>query len=526
MALENRLEKLNSQRQGLLDDVVERVVSHQLAAARLGGDAALEYVLNDVCYEETKRIESAGGDAARWSTLASRLHGMSEQEKVLVLRTMVSNFAEDIVGVFNPTAYKVASRVIPSALGFLLAPIHSLRDGANALTSMDSRIVVGGEVDVIRRCAKRGTLVVAPTHSSHLDSPAIGFGLQREGLPPVTYGAGANLFANPFMSYFLRNLGAYRVDRRLKFSLYKDVLKAYSTVLLERGYHSLFFPGGTRCRSNLVERQLKLGLLGTSLAAYANNVRAGRDARVYVVPATINYRLVLEAETLIADYLAERGKRRYIIMNDESSELHRLVDFFRKIFALEGSVVVQLGRPLDPLGHSVDDDGESLDRRGRMVDPRTFLIDSSGQLTDDTQRDAEYTRRLGQQLAQAYVPLLVLHSTAIVARTLWDRLARKYETRDVYRLLRADHSLPVCTWQEACLDVDAWQAFLRSHPAFGQLHTTSGTTSTTVMEDAMRGLSSYHTNIVAERRGDNVYVRDVALLFFYANRLAHIERLA
>ena len=76
--------------------------------------------------------------------------------------------------------------------------------------------------------------------------PRSGFGLMRAGLPPTTYGAGKNLFTNPFISFFMRNLGAYRVDRRLRFELYKDVLKEYSTVLLEHGYHSLFFPGGTR----------------------------------------------------------------------------------------------------------------------------------------------------------------------------------------------------------------------------------------------------------------------------------------
>src|SRR5206468_3154184 len=197
-----------------------------------------------------------------------------------------------------------------------------VRSGLAALQSLDQRVTVEGELDVVRACAERGTLVVTPTHSSNMDSPAIGLGLLRAGLPPTTYGAGKNLFTNPFISFFMRNLGAYRVDRRLKFELYKDVLKEYSTVLLEHGYHSLFFPGGTRSRSNLVEKQLKLGLLGTTVTAYKNLVREGKpNKRLYIVPATINYRLVLEAETLIDDYLAETGKSRYIITDDEFSRV-------------------------------------------------------------------------------------------------------------------------------------------------------------------------------------------------------------
>ncbi len=55
-----------------------------------------------------------------------------------------------------------------------------------------------------------------PTHASNLDSLALGYALQRDELPPVVYGAGKNLFTNPIISFFMHNLGAYRVDRRVK----------------------------------------------------------------------------------------------------------------------------------------------------------------------------------------------------------------------------------------------------------------------------------------------------------------------
>src|SRR4051794_22648149 len=260
----------------------------------------------------------------------------------------------------------------------------------------------------------------------------------RAGLPPTTYGAGKNLFTNPFISFFMRNLGAYRVDRRLKFELYKDVLKEYSTVLLEHGYHSLFFPGGTRCRSNIIEKNLKLGLLGTTVTAYKNSVRDGAPhKRLYIVPVTINYRLVLEAETLIDDYLAETGKSRYIITDDEFSRVGRLLEFFRKILVHEGSVVVRFGRPLDPFGNEITDEGESIDRAGRAVDPASFVRGADGEVSDDDQRDPEYPRALGRRLAAASPRLTVFHSTSLVARVLYDAIAQHAGTRDIYRLLRA-----------------------------------------------------------------------------------------
>ena len=306
---ENRLERFNADREKLLAAVERRVVARRVAEATSGGDASLEYVLNDVAYCEIKRLEKTDNGAAdRWRELSRRLLTMSEQDKQNELRTLVRYYGRDVVGNFDPRVYKFATGVGPSLLGVFFSPLSSLRDGMAALKNLDSRIVADGEVDLARSCAERGTIVVTPTHSSNMDSPAIGFGLMRAGLPPTTYGAGKNLFTNPFISFFMRNLGAYRVDRRLRFELYKDVLKEYSTVLLEHGYHSLFFPGGTRSRSNLVEKHLKLGLLGTTATAYKNLVREGMpNKRLYIVPCTINYRLVLEAETLVDDYLAETG---------------------------------------------------------------------------------------------------------------------------------------------------------------------------------------------------------------------------
>ena len=309
---ENRLEHFNADRERLLAEVERRVVARRVSEAQQGGDASLEYVLNDVAFSEIKRLEAAKqkhGALDRWKDLSRRLMSMSDSEKESELHDLVRYYGRDIVGNFDPRVYKFATGIGPSMLNTLFSPMTAFRQGFGVLQNLDQRIHPDGEVELAHTCAERGTLIVTPTHSSNMDSPAIGLALMRAGLPPTTYGAGKNLFTNPFISYFMRNLGAYRVDRRLRFELYKDVLKEYSTVLLEHGYHSLFFPGGTRCRSNIVEKHLKLGLLGTSVTAYKNNVRAGMpNKRIYIVPATINYRLTLEDETLIDDYLAETGK--------------------------------------------------------------------------------------------------------------------------------------------------------------------------------------------------------------------------
>ena len=528
---ENRLERFNADRERLLGEVERRVVSRKVSEAKsstkASGDRSLEYVLNDVAFNEIRRLEASktkNGALDRYKELSRRLLGMNEEEKTAELRRLVRYLGEDVVGNFDQRVYKFATGIGPSLLGFVFNPMTSIREGMNTLRNLDSRISADGELDVVRTCAERGTIVVTPTHSSNMDSPAIGFGLLRAGLPPVTYGAGKNLFSNPFVSYFMHNLGAYRVDRRLKFELYKDVLKEYSTVLLEHGYHSLFFPGGTRCRSNILESHLKLGLLGTTVTAYKNSVREGApNKRIYIVPATINYRLVLEAETLIADYLAETGKSRYIITDDEFSRIGRILEFFRKILVHEGSVVVRFGRPLDVFGNDITDDGESIDRAGRIVDPASFVRGADGEVTDDDQRDAEYTRALGRRLAAAYPRLTVYHSTNLVARALYDAISKTVGTRDIYRLLRAPSAQLGVKTSDALEELIRLRARIAGNPAWGAEHPAYLDQSAEAkLDDAVKGLGTYHTHPAVVRHGDMLQVEDVKLLYYYQNRTHHI----
>src|SRR5258708_11037855 len=94
----------------------------------------------------------------------------------------------------------------------------------------------------------------------------------------------------------------------------------YSNLALQKGAHSLFFPGGTRSRSGLIEKSLKLGLLSTAIEAQRSlyaGAKAGTEVRkIFVVPVTLNYHFVLEAPDLIEDYLQVKGQDRYFPEQD------------------------------------------------------------------------------------------------------------------------------------------------------------------------------------------------------------------
>jgi glycerol-3-phosphate O-acyltransferase len=527
---ENRLARFNGERASLCAEVERRVMDRRLALAARGGDHSLEYVLNDAAYHEIRRLESgpASQDEKKrlpeWRALAHKLRTIDEAEKRRLSAALVHDYAEDIAGRFDERVYRFAKGIMPAVVGGVLAPAR-LRDGLAAVRDLADRVVVDGPLTHLRTCADRGTLVVTPTHSSNMDSVVIGWAFDQAGLPPVTYGAGKNLFSNRFLSFFMHNLGAYRVDRRLRHEIYKDVLKEYSTVLLERGYHSLFFPGGTRSRSGALERRVKLGLLGTTLTAYQNHLRAGMpQRRLYVVPATINYGIVLEAETLIDDYLAEEGKHRYIIEDDEFSSLSRLYDFSKHILSRPGALHIRFGEPIDLVGNATDAAGESIDPQGRRLDPASYFqsLSAAPGLRDDHQRDAEYTRELGEELTRHYRRLVVLYPTQIVARVLMDRIAAQQGTRDVYRLLRLHSGLGM-PHAQIVADVAAWRTHLARHPEWGEISPRAQALSDEAfVADALDSYAVYHKRPAARREGDEVIVDHLALAFYYRNRTAHI----
>jgi glycerol-3-phosphate O-acyltransferase len=508
----------NQARPAIVEDVVRRAFE---------GTKDPRLTLSEAAFLEIRRQESSGVDdvvpIAEWRALARALGRMDDADCIRRLREIMRRYAADVAGHFDPRVYAFASRAIAPLIGMIMSPMQTVQHlgGAFDLRALDGRVLVQGPIGTLRTLAEKGTLVFVPTHLSNLDSVVFGFALERASLPPATYGAGKNLFTNPFLSFFMHNLGAYRVDRRLRHELYKGVLKAYSCIVLERGYHSLFFPGGTRSRSGGLERKLKLGLAGTGVEAMARTAARGEARRIFFVPATINYLLTLEAETLIGDFLQEEGKHRYIIDDDESTRPSRIAVFMRKLLGLDAGCVVRFSHPIDCFGNRVDEDGVSYDARGHAVSALSYLTDADGRIGPDPARDAQYTRELADAVVAAYLRDTVVLATHLVAACAFERLYAGFDgdifamlrTHDDVVVSRADLADRVERLRDRVLDLESrGRIVLGAH-----LARASGRE---ILDEALRAFSGYHTTPVLAPRGDELLLADTRLIFYYQNRLA------
>jgi glycerol-3-phosphate O-acyltransferase len=513
------------------DEVVAREVDRVLSRTSRPGGRPLSEVINDTLYHERLRLQHAADDERGRADRAFHAqvrhelpHASPDRQRALV-RSIVERYVREITGHFDPRVYSFATRVLPYGLSGLmqgfspLGLLHELRGSSR----LDDHLLLEGEVKGLQRLVELGTVILVPTHSSNLDSLLAGYVIYRMGLPPFVYGAGLNLFTNPLTSFFMRNLGAYTIDRRKGDPLYRETLEEHATLSLELGQHNLFFPGGTRSRSGEIEPKIKLGLLGAGLAAYRNNLLRGveRRARIFIVPCTISYPLVLEAASLVRDFLEETGKSEYIVVEDEFSRVQRWVDFLRGIAELDLRVHVRIGSALDPFGDDVDDKGVSHDPRGRPVDPMRYLL-RAGRVVEDAARDAEYTRIVGRRIIASYRRDNVALPTTVLAFALLEVLRRDLAEPDLFRLLRTIGPDTAIDSARVEAEVEKLVAELRGleHDdkirLSDELRTTDGRD---IVERGLRGLRTYHTTPIAVRRGKQLVVLDADLLFYYRNRL-------
>ena len=328
-------------RESVIQEVVKRTMND------MHGDPRL--LLEETLYNERIRLKRARASPIFSPYLANRQgndrkfikeinsglkHTVSLSDYKGLVENFADHFATEICGNFEPKMYDVAIRAVPWMFSWLLNAASLKRIMPFGMSeSLATRLRVVGEVDHLQKLSKKGTILLVPTHMSNIDSLLIGYVIHLMSLPPFAYGAGLNLFSNPLLSFSMSRLGAYTVDRQKSSNLYKSALKNYSTTILKRGIHSIFFPAGGRVRSGAIENHLKLGLMGTALQAQIERYQENHpNPNIYVVPMVMNYHFVFEAASLVEDYLEATGKHRFV-SNDsnEAFPLANVIKFFWKL---------------------------------------------------------------------------------------------------------------------------------------------------------------------------------------------------
>lgn len=173
---------------------------------------------------------------------------------------------------------------------------------------------------------KKGRVVYASNHRSHIDYLVEPLVLDDAGIRPPIIAAGINLFGGPLGLIHKHITGALPIRRNTKDPAYLITLKAYVSELLHR--HDLFFyPEGGRSYSGEL-KPMKSGLISACLDAGVRGLT--------LVPVAVAYDLVLEDHVIAK----QRVKRRQKAFSREIAELVRYAVGYRS------RAFVTFGKPI------------------------------------------------------------------------------------------------------------------------------------------------------------------------------------
>ncbi|MEL7427362.1 MAG: 1-acyl-sn-glycerol-3-phosphate acyltransferase [Bacteroidota bacterium] len=448
------------------------------------------------------------------------------------LQQIVHRYTEEIVGTFKINTFLFARRFLTFFFTRLLntAALRSIRGLWGKQHKLTDKLMVHGHVETVRKLFHKGTVVVVPTHFSNLDSILIGYAMDTAmGLPSFSYGAGLNLYNTGYTAYFMNRLGAYRVDRRKKNSIYLETLKAMSMLSIKRGVNSLFFPGGTRSRSGRLEDKLKLGLLGTTVEAQRRIYQEDRDEKVFIVPLVLGYHFVLEAEFLIEQYLRQIGKEQYLKTKDSSYSPLRVLRFAWRVFSKGNDITLSFGQPMDVLGNPVDEEGHSYDQQGRRIQLRDYFTNENGEINADIQREGEYTSLLGEKVVERYHKDNIVLTSHLVAFAAFELLKNQNPQLDLYGILRLPAEEFIFPRPALGDIINQLRIRLLSMEKLEQIKLDQGIHESVdfILEDGIKHLGNFHalSPLYFNKKG-RIVSDSFKSLYFYHNRLDnyHLER--
>jgi glycerol-3-phosphate O-acyltransferase len=199
------------------------------------------------------------------------------------------------------------------------------------------RIYAGLEVDMdglkhLRELIKQGgSLVLLPSHKSHVDYLVLSYIMYENNLPLPMIAAGDNLSFFP-LGPVLRRAGGFFIRRSFKGDkLYSAAVEAYVRRLLREGHSlELFLEGGRSRTGKLLEP--KFGLLGMIVDA-----ALGVQRPVNFVPVSIGYERIVETSSY--EHEVSGGEKH----KEDAKGLLKTTDVLRNRY---GRITVQFGEAL------------------------------------------------------------------------------------------------------------------------------------------------------------------------------------
>lgn len=231
-----------------------------------------------------------------------------------------------------------------------------------------SRIYDGIVVDeaglaAVRSAARRGSVVLVPSHKSHVDYLVLSQVFFKDGMMPPHIAAGENLNFWP-VGHIFRRSGAFFIRRSFKGDkLYTVMFAAYVRRLLKEGHAVEFFIEGGRSRTGKLLAP-KMGMLSMCV----DPVLDGAINDVSFIPVSIGYEKVVEAKSYAKELHGGEKKKEAVTGLLSSTKVLR---------SRYGRVYVDFAEPIS-LRVFAAARGYEIGPEGENEEPRRVLVGQLG----------------------------------------------------------------------------------------------------------------------------------------------------
>jgi glycerol-3-phosphate O-acyltransferase len=218
--------------------------------------------------------------------------GEGETERRILQGRALAMLAE-LEAEVNPTALRALDRAFDATVARMYSAFEVDEEGLERL----------------RAAAKDGSLVLLPSHKSHVDYIILTRLFMRANMPVPLVAAGDNLSFFP-LGPILRRGGAFFIRRSFKGDrLYGAVVDAYMRRLIIDGWPLEFFLEGARSRTGKLLPP-KLGLLSIVVDAVLGAAEpSGPTRKVYFCPISVGYERVVEEREYVRELTGGEKKK-------------------------------------------------------------------------------------------------------------------------------------------------------------------------------------------------------------------------
>ena len=246
-------------------------------------------------------------------------------------------------------------------------------------------------VERVREASRDASLVLLPSHKSHIDYLVLSDMLYGKALMPPLIAAGENLSFWP-IGVLLRRGGAFFIRRSFQDdSLYPVLVEAYMRKLIAEGFTVEFFLEGGRSRTGKALPP-KYGLL----SMVVDSASKLRGTKVKLVPISIGYERIIEERSFVHE-LSGGDK--------QSENVGDLIKSSSILRSKWGRLYVQFGEIID-----FDEFTKELAKRGDGG------LSEAGAVTADPKRNA--VRALAHKVMYSINEVTVVTPAALVASAL------------------------------------------------------------------------------------------------------------